>query len=516
MSNQPNRRHFLKAAGAGFALPAAAGASEAIEIDPKPRFELSKHLYMQFMEPLGARDGSVEASWDHRRDDWRPDVIAATQELAPTMMRWGGILTDYYRWREGVGPRESRVPFVNLLWGGIESSQVGTAEFVDFSKRAQADPLICVNFESDGREHFMKHRDSVRTAGAAEAAEWVAYCNQPGHAERTAHGFPEPLRVPFWQIGNETSYDARGFGLESAQRKTVEFATAMRKADPSIQLIGWGGLDGGSRRRGEEPRNWAKGMMEAAGDQLDYLAFHHMYNPDNGEEPVLAFGRYRENPARTWDCLMDAWKPHEEKIRQVRDNLGGKTFPLAMTECHYSIPGRNRCEALSTWAAGVSYARLLNVHERHGDLLKIATAADFCGTLWQVNAIMIPGSGRAFLMPVAHVMKLYRHHSGEKALSVAASPRDLDVTASRTGDKLHLHAANTNRTRPVRTTLRVSGMKLRGGTAFEIAADPMLEVRGDNPDALAPRRKSIPASGEWVFPAASVSALELDLMQGAD
>ena len=43
-----------------------------------------------------------------------------------------------------------------------------------------------------------------------------------------------------------------------------------------------------------------------------------------------------------------------------------------------------------TWAAGVSYARILNNHQRHGDLLKIATAADFCGTRWQNNAVMIP------------------------------------------------------------------------------------------------------------------------------
>ena len=41
----------------------------------------------------------------------------------------------------------------------------------------------------------------------------------------------------------------------------------------------------------------------------------------------------------------------------------------------------------------VANARLLNVHERHGDKLKIATLADFCGTRWQVNAIMIPVPG---------------------------------------------------------------------------------------------------------------------------
>ena len=36
---------------------------------------------MQFMEPLGATDGSVEAAWDHLRDEWREDVVAVTREL---------------------------------------------------------------------------------------------------------------------------------------------------------------------------------------------------------------------------------------------------------------------------------------------------------------------------------------------------------------------------------------------------------------------------------------------------
>src|SRR5262245_29118445 len=109
--------------------------TQTIVIDPAPRFELSPFLYMQFMEPLGATDSSVEAAWDHLRDDWREDVIAVTRELAPTMLRWGGIFLDFYRWREGVGPRARRAPMLNLLWGGIESNQVGTAEFADFARR---------------------------------------------------------------------------------------------------------------------------------------------------------------------------------------------------------------------------------------------------------------------------------------------------------------------------------------------------------------------------------------------
>ena len=47
------------------AQDAAANDLATIVIDPTPRYELSPYLYMQFMEPLGATDSSVEASWDH-------------------------------------------------------------------------------------------------------------------------------------------------------------------------------------------------------------------------------------------------------------------------------------------------------------------------------------------------------------------------------------------------------------------------------------------------------------------
>src|SRR5262245_22269220 len=189
----------LAAAGAFAAGPAPLDAqtpdASAIVVDPTPLFDVSPYLFMQFMEPLGATDGSVEAAWDHLRDDWREDVVAITRELGPTMMRWGGIFTDFYRWREGVGPRERRPSMLNLLWGRVESNQIGTAEFVDFCRRAGAVPLICVNFESDGRKQYMNLRGQVRTADASEAAAWVAYCNDPNDRERKAHGAAAPLGV---------------------------------------------------------------------------------------------------------------------------------------------------------------------------------------------------------------------------------------------------------------------------------------------------------------------------------
>ena len=513
-----NRRTFLKQCGGTTAaalaiapwelgaqkLPDnAAAAGSFIIADPKPQFELSPYLYMQFMEPLGATDGSVEAAWDHLHEKWRDDVIEVTRELAPPMMRWGGIFSDYYRWREGVGSRDQRPAMLNLLWGGLESNQVGTAEFVDFCRQVGADPLMCVNFESDGRQQYRQANGRIRTADANEAAEWVAYCNQPGNSERRAHGHPEPLSIGHWQIGNETSYDKNGFNFEVAARKTVEFSQAMRKADPGIKLIAWG--DSG----------WAGRMAEAAGEHVQYLAFHHMFDPDSPQRPVLRGELYRRDPDATWEQLMKAWQITDAKIRSVRDNLGRHPIPLALTECHFAIPGRDRCDVLATWAAGVSYARILNNHQRHGDVLKIATAADFCGTRWQNNALMIPiprGNGRAYLQPVARVMQLYRHHIGSHSLHITHTPDGLDVAASIRGESVYFHVANIRRTRSVRTQLAVTGKKLLEGRVFEIIADPAVEISYLNSsEVMQTREKSFPPENMWEFPPASVSVVEFKL-----
>ncbi len=486
---------------AGAAHAGAVDAADAaFEIDPTPRFPLSPYLYMQFMEPLGVTDSSVDAAWDFQADRWREDVVKITRELAPALLRWGGCFASYYRWKEGVGPREQRPAMLNQLWGGIYNNQVGTREFADFCRRVGADPLLVVNFESDGRKHWAKGKNGdIRSGSAAEAAEWVDYCNNPANGLRRRHGPAEPLGVKLWQIGNETSYDPEGFDVETAARKTLEFAKAMRKADPRIALIGWG--DSG----------WAERMAEIAGEELQYLAFHNGFGPGGKDSPLHGI-EYRKNPEQTWEYLMRACKEQEEKIKDLRNQIARFNIPLAMTECHFTLPGRNRCEVLSTWAAGVANARILNVHERNGDVLKIATLADFCGTRWQNNAVMIPvPGGDAYLMPVGLAMALYRKHTGREACTVAKTPAGLDATASRTGDRLFLHVVNTNRKTAVAARLGIGQYALRRGKIFTLEAEPEAEIIETDPGVVRLSEDILPPEGNWTFPAASVTAMEIEI-----
>lgn len=201
----------------------------------------------------------------------------------------------------------------------------------------------------------------------------------------------------------------------------------------------------------------------------------------------------------------------------MREEVAGYPVLLALTESHFALPGRNRGEVLSTWAAGVANARVLNVHARHGDILKIATLADFCGTRWMHSAIMIPTPmwrGRAFMMPVARVMALYRHHVGTKAVGVVSAPEGLDATASRTANRIFLHVVNAQRTQTITAEFKVKGMEIISGRAIEIADDdPFREIDEETPDRFSPQERTLPAGGDWTFPAASVTAVELDVCE---
>jgi alpha-L-arabinofuranosidase len=504
-----SRRRFLKAAGLGSAAVALSGAplpgaalrpadERTLSVDPTPTFELSPYLYMQFMEPLGVTDTSVDAAWDFRAGDWREDVIEISQELAPTLLRWGGCFCSYYRWKEAVGPQDQRKPMLNILWGGIYNNQVGTHEFLDFCNRVGADPLMVVNFESDGRRNWAKlPNGDIRSGDAREAAEWVDYCNNPSNQLRREHGIEKPYGVKLWQIGNETSYDRNGFDVETAGKKTVEFAKAMRKVDSNIDIIGWG--DSG----------WAPRMAEIAGEELQYLAFHNHFNSGGADSPLQGI-KYRKDPARTWEFLMRTGERQQRRIEGMREQVADSKIPLALTECHYALPGRNRCEVLSTWAAGVAYARVLNVHERNGDILKFATLADFCGTRWQNNAIMIPvPGGHSYMMPVAMAMSLFRKKVGNDSVKVTDAPEDLDVTASRTGNRVFLHVVNTSRTRSRDAVFALQGASITAGHVRWFDLDPEDEIFEYRPEHTFPKEKKLDSRLSWTFPAASISTVEL-------
>lgn len=501
----PNRREFLTAGTA--AAAAAAQPGGAIVVDPKPLFDFSPHFYMQFMEPLGVADSSVEASWDYERDDWRKDLVETTKDLAPDVLRWGGIYSRYYKWREGLGPARQRPPMYNYAWGGWETHRVGTHEFVDFARRVGAEPLYCVNFSGDGVERYRKDN---RWADAKEAAEWVSYANDPDHAERKRNGSAQPLNIKLWQLGNETSYGKEVFSRDESIRTTIEFARAMRGRDRSIQLIGWGDYGRGTAAR----ELWAPELLKQAGEHLDYVAIHMMGMNPRRKETLLRGNRYQKDPAAAWEELLELSGVVEQRVSELEQVLAAQRASqnIAITEGHLSMVPHNANPILLEWLSAAYHARSMNIYHRHGGKVRIATGADFAGNRWTVNAVFLETPrGRSFLTPVGSIVRLFKRHNGKQGVAVQSAPSDLDIAASRTGNRVFLHVLNKSFGRAVEARFAVAGMTVTGGRVFDIAPeDPRTAVGLDQPAVFTPRERALGA-GAWRFPSASVSAVELEV-----
>ena len=505
------RRDFLKQAGVAAAAQTAlrAAPANAIVVDPHPLFDISPWLYMQFMEPLGVTDGSVEASWDYDRDDWRKDFVDTVKDLAPGALRFGGLFSRHYKWREGVGPAAKRPAMRNYFWGGKETNRVGTHEFVDFCRRVGAEPLYCVNFLSDGEKRFLSTPEGNRTADANEAADWVSYANDPDNKARKQNGVPQPYNLKLWQLGNETSYGNRTFTLDQSIAATIDFARAMRQRDPSIKLIGWGDRGAGGL--------WAPELLKRAGEHIDMVAMHMMGQSPRRPDTVLKGLRYQKDPERAWEELIEMTRRIEERVTEMEGAIAAQSSKvgIAITEGHLSLNPHNANPILYEWLSAAYHAKSMNIYQRHGARVKIATAADFNGNRWTNTAVMLQTPrGVSYLMPAGSIARLFKKHNGTQGVDVKMAPANLDIAASRTKEKLYLHVANLEYKRAVEATFAVPGMSIAGGRVHEIAPEDLRQyVNQDQPDVFKPREAALPPGPDptWRFPAGSVSVVELDV-----
>ncbi|MCK5278835.1 MAG: hypothetical protein KAK04_09855 [Cyclobacteriaceae bacterium] len=178
---------------------------------------------------------------------FRIDVIEALKELKIPVIRWpGGCFVDGYHWMNGIG--KNRKPKDDIRWGVVESNTFGTNEFVEFCRLLNAEPYICQNGLAD----------------VQEMSDWVEYCNatEGKFADmRKKNGYPAPLNVKIWSVGNERSD-------RDYIHRVRDGGKAMKKVDSTI-LVTCSGTHGGARL---DPY-----LFETAGEYLNYISVHQYW-----------------------------------------------------------------------------------------------------------------------------------------------------------------------------------------------------------------------------------------------
>ncbi len=320
-------------------------------------------------------------------DGWDSEVVRLTKESKLSLLRWpGGNFVSGYHWKDGVGPAEKRPMRLNRPWNMPEPNYVGTDEFMRFCQLVGCEPMICVN-AGDGT--------------AAEAADWVEYCNgsvaTPMGRQRAANGHPEPYRVRYWEIGNEL-YGKWQIGHCTADEyapRYRKFVEAMRQRDPTIRFIANG-----------HNFDWNRVLVDQSADILRSVSLHVLIG---GGMPTTT------PPEKVWWSIAGyPWEFRHELGRlsgQLRSHVAdGK---LAITELQI-FTNRPNLPNNGSLAEAMFWAGIVNMAVRAGDRVELVTHSALLnhgGGLRKQNELVYPN-------PVYFARKLYSTQPGRWPVAV--------------------------------------------------------------------------------------------------
>lgn len=200
-----------------------------------------------------------------------PALIELAKDLGVSVFRFpGGTLSDFYHWKDGIGPNDGRPMRKHPTDSGSSRNEFGTPELFQLMRRTGAEALITVN---------------AGTGSSREAADWVRYCNRPNDVRRDADGFPIPMGIKLWEVGNELYYPGNpgevkiGTTPESYADRFVSYSDDMRGIDPSIQVIGIGIARGAHIGPDTAYPEWSEVLLKRAASRVDMIAVHNSYFP---------------------------------------------------------------------------------------------------------------------------------------------------------------------------------------------------------------------------------------------
>lgn len=331
----------------------------------------------------------------------RKDLVEALKRVNPPVIRWpGGCFADEYHWKDGIGLIDQRPRRPNISWGGDDSNEFGTDEFMRFCKNIGSEPYVCLNVGSGSPE---------------EASSWLEYCNYAGNSSysrlRAENGHPQPYGVKYWGVGNENwgcggSFDPVYYAWEYRR-----FATYLRRSDPSVQLIACG----------HTSRDWNLRFMEAMRDHLrlmDHLSIHYYFsgrrNPFGGD--------VKFTDDEYLNLLFDV-QNLEYQIQQAIDIVDffserTKNIGIVVDEWGTWHPQATREAGLyqqNTLRDAILAAVVLNLFNRYSTKVVMANIAQTVNVL---QSLCLTEGEKTILTPTYHVFDLYKHHMGNDALKV--------------------------------------------------------------------------------------------------
>jgi len=442
----------------------------------------------------------------------RSDIKAALDRMNLPNIRWGGNFFSGYHWMDGVGSPQERVARQDLAWRTFVSNQFGTDEFIKFCRTLKAAPYMNVNC-GDG--------------DMREAGDWVEYCNGTGDSAlanlRRKHGFTEPYKVKYWNVGNEVDGPWQ-IGFKTPQeyaRAATEYSKIMKWVDPDVKLVAsavsmWENNPFGHKTEWVERTQL---MLEQAGDRIDYMAIHcyaHLHL-DDPFETYMAYATDLNERLTAFEGLIKAVSLE----RGIKHNISIAVDEWAVMRFNF------RQKMVLNLEDAVVTSQYLNAFIRHSASVRMA---NFPLMLWSVGINLGRPTDSVLLETTFYPVELYSRTCGQRALDVDwggdtfsgtylnreyKGIRMLDVAATldESGKKLVVFVINQSKEKSMETTISLASGKFSGSVKASVINGPDLksENTDEKPNQVITRETNHKASGQsftFTFEPHSVTALE--------
>ena len=492
------------------AITAPMMAAQKVELSidtSKTGAKIDRNIFGQFAEHLG--HGVYEGIWvgpDSKIPNThgiRNDVVGALKAIKVPNVRWpGGCFADEYHWRDGIGPQ--RVVRLNPNWGGVtEPNTFGTHEFMDFLDQIGADAYVSVN---------------VGSGTPQEAAEWLEYMTAAQattlEKERAANGHPEPYKVAWLGLGNE-SWDCGGnMTPEYYLDRMKLFSRFVRNYNPAQmekdQMLKIAVGPGGGEQRWTD---WTETVMKAYQQHtwswdINGLSMHNytvVKWPPSFKSVGFGEDEYAQILKATLDMddlikkhasIMDKYDP-QKKVALVVDEWGGWYAPLPGSNPGFLVQQNSLRDAILA-------ALNINIFARHADRVRGANIAQMINVL---QAMILTDQEKMVLTPTYYVYKMYVPFQDSTFVPVSFDPGRythgdftlprVDAMAAKSKDgKLWVEITNVDPHQSAEVELNVTGINAKSASGETLTAPKVDSVNTfEAPNAVVPKPISARAQG---------------------
>ena len=483
---------------------------------------ISRHIYGHFSEHLGRciYNGGYWVGEDSPIPNVRgirSDIVAAMKALRVPNIRWpGGCFADDYHWMDGIGPKEDRVPIVNVHWGGaLESNHFGTHEFMDLCGQIGCEPYICGN---------------VGSGTVREMRDWIEYLTDDGQSPmarlRRKNGRDQAWKISMFGVGNE-NWGCGGFmTAEQYAQEFRKYATYVRNYAVMGKVNWWEAPDilriaGGANAENPE---WLEVLTRSVPFNLMKGVSVHCYVKPGEESNGVRF-----SDDSWYQTAVNTLAKEEAFLRniEIMDKYDPeKVVAMAVDEWGLWVdnePGTNPgfLYQQNTLRSALCAALMLHIFHRHADRIRIANLAQ---TINVLQSILLTEGGAMVKTPTYHVFDLLKEHQDASFVPVRwetepeTIQKDLpqvDLSASVRENRLTVSMVNLSCEKDARVSLRLNPRKPVRASGRLMSGRPTDHNTFDDPEHVRTRALETVAlrddALEVILPPCAIASVGIEL-----